>query len=109
MHDTLIRSELVKDIQIPEKLHAFEDLYIVNWIKKKRFRVLIGDRIYCLHLRPSQDWSLKESLSLAALDLKCGLAYSRDFKYSLYYPFFGLYWLLQLANRTSTPSVLKRS
>lgn len=37
MHDTLIRRELVKDIRIPWQLHAYEDAYIVNWIKKKGY------------------------------------------------------------------------
>ncbi len=99
MHDTLIKTELVKDIRIPEQLHAYEDLFIVNWIKKKGYKVLIGDEVYCLHLRPREDWNLKESLSLAALELKCGLIYSHTFKYAFYYPFFIIYWFLQLLNK----------
>lgn len=101
MHDTLIRRELVEDIKIPEKLHAYEDAYIVNWIKKKGYRVVIGDDIYCLHYRPSEDWNLKESISLAALEIKCGLAYSHIFRYAFYYPFFLFYWFLQLLNKKS--------
>jgi glycosyltransferase involved in cell wall biosynthesis len=106
MHDTLIKTALVKDIRIPGQLHAYEDLFIVNWIKKKGYKVLIGDKIYCLHLRPREDWNLKESLSLAALELKCGLVYSRAFKYCFYYPFFILYWFLQLLNKNSESSLL---
>jgi len=101
MHDTLIRRELVEDIKIPEKLHAYEDAYIVNWIKKKGYKVVIGDDIYCLHYRPSEDWNLKESISLAALEIKCGLAYSHIFRYAFYYPFFLFYWFLQLLNKKS--------
>jgi len=101
MHDTLIKTELVKDIEIPEQLHAYEDLFIVNWIKKKGYKVLIGDEVYCLHLRPREDWNLKESLSLAALELKCGLIYSHTFKYAFYYPFFIIYWFLQLLNKNA--------
>ncbi len=101
MHDTIIRTELVKDIRIPEQLHAYEDAYIVNWIKDKGYRVLIGDDIYCLHIRPTEDWSLKESFSLAALEIKCGLVHSRSFRYSFYYPFFMFYWLLQLFHKNS--------
>lgn len=49
MHDTLIRRELVKDIKIPEQLHAYEDAYIVNQIKKKGYKVVIGDEfIVCI-------------------------------------------------------------
>lgn len=99
MHDTLIRHKLVKDIKIPERLHAYEDAYIINWIKKKGYKVIIGDDIYCLHFRPSEDWNLRESISLAALEIKCGLIYSHIFRYAFYYPFFAFYWFLQFFNK----------
>jgi len=99
MHDTLIRRELVEDINIPEELHAYEDAYIVNWIKKKGYKVVVGDDIYCLHYRPSEDWNWKESLSLAALEIKCGLIYSHAFRYAFYYPFFTFYWFLQVLGK----------
>jgi len=101
MHDTLIRHELVKDIRIPERLHVYEDAYIINWIKKKGYRVIVGDDIYCLHFRPSGDWNLRESISLAALEMKCGLVYLHIFRYAFYYPFFILYWFLQVLNKNS--------
>lgn len=107
MHDTLIRRELVKDIQIPEQLHAYEDAYIVNWIKKKNWKVIAGDDIYCLHLRPQKDWDVKESVSLAVLELRCGLVYSHIYKYALYYPFFIFYWFLQLLGKNSGSSLSK--
>jgi glycosyltransferase involved in cell wall biosynthesis len=107
MHDTLIRRELVKDIKIPEQLHAYEDAYIVNWIKKKNWKVIAGDDIYCLHLRPQNDWNLKESFSLAFLELRCGLVYSHIFRYAFYYPFFMLYWFLQLLGKNSGYSLPK--
>lgn len=109
MHDTLIRTEAVRDIKIPEHLHAYEDSFIINWIKKKRYRVLIGEDIYCLHLRPKEDWDFRESFRLGALELKCGLAYSHSFKYSLYYPFFLVYWILQIINRNSETSFLHQN
>ncbi len=104
MHDTLIRSETVKDIKIPEELHAYEDAYIISWIKKKHWKVIIGDDLYCLHFRPQDDWSLKESLSLAILDLKCGIVHSHIFRYAFYYPFFIFYWFLQLIGKNSKSS-----
>lgn len=109
MHDTLIRTETVRDIKIPEQLHSYEDWFIVKWIKNKGYRVLIGDEIYCLHLRPREDWDFRESLHLAALELKCGLAYSHSFRYSLYYPFFIFYWILQIINKNAEPSFLEKS
>jgi glycosyltransferase involved in cell wall biosynthesis len=101
MHDTLIRHELVKDIRIPERLHAYEDAYIVNWVKKKGYKVIVGDDIYCLHFRPSGDWTLKQSISLATLEMKCGLVYLHIPKYAFFYPFFILYWFLQVLNKNS--------
>lgn len=109
MHDTLIRHELVKDIRIPERLHVYEDAYIINWIKKKGYRVIVGDDIYCLHFRPSGDWNLRESISLAALEMKCGLAYLHIFRYAFYYPFFILYWFLQVLNKNSGNSPRRAS
>lgn len=105
MHDTLIRHELVKDIKIPENLHAYEDAYIINWIKKKGYKVIVGDALYCLHLRPREDWSIRESFLLAALEIKCGLIYSRTFRYAFYYPFFILYWILQVLNKNQEVSL----
>lgn len=99
MHDTLILRKTVEGIRIPEELHAYEDAYIVNWIKKKGYKVVAGDDIYCFHRRPSEDWSMKESFSLAALEIKCGLIYSHIFKYAFYYPFFVFYWFLQVMGK----------
>ena len=95
MHDTLIRYEAVKDIQIPKFLHAYEDWYIIDWIKKKGYRAVIGDDLYCLHYRPSSDWSIKESINLASLEIRHGLFHSHTFKYMKYYSFFSLYWFMQ--------------
>jgi glycosyltransferase involved in cell wall biosynthesis len=108
MHDTLIRHELVKDIKIPEQLHAYEDAYIINWIKKKTYKAIVGDDIYCLHLRPREDWSFKQSLSLAAMEIKCGLVYAHIFKYAFYYPFFMFYWFLQILNKDSESQALTK-
>jgi len=101
MHDTLIQHEFVKDIRIPDQLHAYEDAYIINWIKKKDRKVVVGDDIYCLHFRPQKDWNLRESVSLAILEIKCGLIYSHIIKYAFYYPFFIFYWFLQILGKNS--------
>lgn len=102
MHDTLIRSELVKDIRIPEQLHAYEDAYIVNWIKKKGYKVTMGNNLYCLHYKSPESWSLKNGVQQATLEIKCGLVYSHIFKYAFYYPFFMFHWLLQLLSPKSS-------
>jgi glycosyltransferase involved in cell wall biosynthesis len=97
MHDTLIRREAVEGIKIPEQLHVYEDAYIMNWIKEKGYKVLIGDDIYCLHFKPPGNWNLKNGVSQAILEVKCGLVYSHIYEYVLYYPIFMFHWFLQLS------------
>ena len=96
-HDTLIRHDLVKDIKIPEQLHTYEDAYIMNYIKKKGYKTVVGDDIYCLHFKAPANWDLNNAVTGAILELKCGLIYSRNFSYVIYYPFFMFYWFLQIA------------
>ena len=51
-HDTLIRTDLIKDIAIPKNLHVFEDAYIKDWITKKGYRVIACYSPFCIHYRP---------------------------------------------------------
>jgi glycosyltransferase involved in cell wall biosynthesis len=99
MHDTLIRREAVEGIKIPEKLHTYEDAYIINWIKAKGYKVVIGDDVYCLHFKSPANWSLQNGISQAIVEFRCGLAYSRLYEYVFYYPFFLFHWFLQLSLR----------
>ena len=96
MHDTLILKRAVEDIRIPEQLHAYEDAYIVRWIEKHGYRALVGSSIYCLHCKPPDTWSVKNGISQAMLELRCGLVYSHLFRYMAFYPVFFLYWCLQV-------------
>jgi glycosyltransferase involved in cell wall biosynthesis len=96
-HDTLIRYDLVKDIKIPEELHTYEDSFIMNWIKDKGYKAVVGEGIYCMHYKPRTNWSFQNAVSGAILELRCGLIYSGNFSYAIYYPFFSFYWFLQIA------------
>ncbi|MCW4006950.1 MAG: glycosyltransferase family 2 protein [Candidatus Bathyarchaeota archaeon] len=96
-HDTLLRTDLVRDIKIPEHLHTYEDAYIIKHLKNKGYQAVIGDDIYCLHFKPPANWNLKNAATEAILELRCGLLGSRNFSYVIYYPFFISYWILQLA------------
>jgi glycosyltransferase involved in cell wall biosynthesis len=96
-HDTLVRRDLVADVRIPEELHTYEDAFILKWIKAKGYRAVVGKDIYCLHFKPPTNWSIKNAVSGAILELKCGLIYSKNFSYAVYYPFFAFYWFLQIA------------
>lgn len=94
-HDTLIRKSSVADIKIPEKLHTYEDAYLIKRIKKKGYKAVVGKNIFCLHLKPAKNWELKNAIASAVLEVKCGLIYSKNFLYSIYYPFFMMFWFLQ--------------
>ena len=96
-HDTLIRREAVDGIEIPEQLHAYEDAFIIKWVKKKGYKTVVGDDVYCLHFKPPTNWSLENAVSQAILEFKCGIVFSHMFLYAIYYPFFMFYWFLQLS------------
>jgi glycosyltransferase involved in cell wall biosynthesis len=95
-HDTLLRRDIVKDIKIPERLHTYEDSFIINWIKNKGYKVVVGKDICCLHYKPPTNWNFSNAADGALLELKCGLVYSKNFRYAIYYPFFMFYWFLQI-------------
>jgi glycosyltransferase involved in cell wall biosynthesis len=97
MHDTLIRREAVEDIKIPEQLHAYEDAYIINWIKKKGYKTVIGNDIYCLHFKSPANWSLQNGVSQAIVEFRCGLIYSHMYEYMFLYPVFMFHWFIQLS------------
>lgn len=99
MHDTLIRREAVNGIRIPEWLHVYEDAYIVNWIRSRGYKVVIGDDIYCLHYRPAKYYTFREGLSSIAAEVKYGLAYSRLYRVAAYYPVLAINWMLQALDK----------
>lgn len=96
MHDTLILHDIVRRIRIPRHLHVFEDAYIVNWIRKKGYEVVIGDNLYCLHYIGASRRNFKKSLDLLALEIECGFGQSQLYKYMMkYYPYFMFYWVVE--------------
>jgi glycosyltransferase involved in cell wall biosynthesis len=72
MHDTLIRTNTVKGIQIPAGLHIWEDDYIGRYIIKKGYRFLkVGDP-YCLHnVTPNERF--EGYVTAGYLMKKCGI------------------------------------
>ena len=74
-HDILIRTDIVKDITIPNHLHIFEDWYIKTWIEKKGYKFVMTKDPYCLHfVKPCSRKSWEEiGRWEALLDLKYGL------------------------------------
>jgi len=97
-HDTLIRSALVKDIQIPRGLHVFEDTYIKDYITRKGYRIVACYDPFCIHFRPDSVWTFRGSLNLVVESLRLGslrlvlklfLAYGFYTVYSVYQFFTG--------------------
>ena len=92
-HDTLIRTDLVKDIEIPKILHVFEDAYIKDWITQKGYKLVACYNPYCLHFRPASVWTIQGSLNIISDAIRAGrltllvkltLAYGFYTTYSLY-------------------------
>jgi glycosyltransferase involved in cell wall biosynthesis len=92
-HDTLIRTDSIKDIQIPDYLHVFEDAYIKDWIEKKGCRVVACYNPFCIHYRPQTVWTFRGSLGLVVEAFRFGtpklisrllLAYGFYAAYSVY-------------------------
>jgi glycosyltransferase involved in cell wall biosynthesis len=69
-HDTLIRTDLLKDIRIPGNLHVFEDAYVMKWITSKGHCVVACYDPFCIHYRPAAVWTLRGSLNLIIDSLK---------------------------------------
>ncbi|MGE5187728.1 MAG: glycosyltransferase family A protein [Betaproteobacteria bacterium] len=97
-HDTLIRTDLVRDIKIPSYLHVFEDTYIKEWIEQKGCRVVACYSPFCIHFRPTSIWTFRGSLGLVAESIKIGspLLISRLL---LAYGFYTVYSFYQLLGR----------
>lgn len=96
MHDTLILRRSVEGLRIPDELHAYEDAYIVRYIENHGFKVLVSNQAYCLHDKAPDNWSIKNGVSQAIVELRCCLVYSHLYEYVVFYPVFLLYWTLQL-------------
>jgi hypothetical protein len=71
-HDTLIRTDLVKDIEIPKVLHVFEDTYIKDWITQKGYKLIACYDPYCIHYRPASVWTIRGSLNIIADAIRAG-------------------------------------
>ncbi len=71
-HDTLIRTETVKDIKIPGTLHVFEDAYIKEWIEKKGYGVVASYNPFGIHYRPHTVWTFRGSLSIITDAVRLG-------------------------------------
>jgi glycosyltransferase involved in cell wall biosynthesis len=93
-HDTLIRTNLVKDIEIPKILHVFEDAYIKDWITQKGYKLIACYDPFCIHFRPASVWTIRGSLNIIADAIRVGRL-TLLFKLTLAYGFYTAYSLYQ--------------
>lgn len=89
-HDLLVRSEIVKDIDIPSDLHVFEDAHIKEWITRKGYRVVPTYVPFCLHHRPETVWTAKGSRDLIVEALRHG-SFRKIPRYFFAYSFYTFY------------------
>jgi glycosyltransferase involved in cell wall biosynthesis len=100
-HDTLVRTEAIRDIKIPWNLHVFEDAYIKDWIASKGYRVVACYVPFCIHYRPQTVWTLRGSLNVIVDSLRFGSPVL-ILKLVFAYGFYTLYSVSQmLSNQTS--------
>jgi glycosyltransferase involved in cell wall biosynthesis len=93
-HDTLVRTDLVKDIEIPKVLHVFEDAYIKDWITRKGYKLIACYDPYCIHFRPASVWTIQGSLNIIADAIRVGRL-TLLVKLTLPYGFYTTYSLYQ--------------
>jgi glycosyltransferase involved in cell wall biosynthesis len=89
-HDLLVRHEAVKDIDIPQNLHVFEDAFITEWIADKGYKLIATYDPYCIHFRPPVVWTFKGSLEIILDALRFG-SLTKMPKYFLAYGFYAAY------------------
>ena len=94
-HDILVRLDSVRDIEIPSKLHVFEDAYIKEWITEKGYKVIACYDPYCIHYRPQSVWTVKGSMNLVAEAFRFG-SFKLVTKLILPYGVYTAYSLYQL-------------
>lgn len=98
-HDTLIRTDLVKDIEIPKILHVFEDAYIKDWITQKGYKTVACYIPYCVHFRRASVWTVRGSLNIIADAIRVGrltLLFKLTFAYG-FYTAYSLYQFLAIS------------
>jgi glycosyltransferase involved in cell wall biosynthesis len=67
LHDTIIRTALVKDIRIPSQLHVWEDEYIKQHIMKKGFAWVSTKTAQCYHYANLSSRNIKDLIEFGKI------------------------------------------
>jgi len=94
-HDTLIRTDLVKDIVIPKNLHVFEDAFIKDWIRKKGYKIVAAYNPFCIHYRHEEVWTLRGNINIISDAVRFG-SFKLILKLVFAYGFYTVYSVFQL-------------
>ena len=78
--NVLIRTKSVKDISIPEDLHWVEDTFIEQFIKAKRFKVIVDEKMHVFHVHRHKTLRLSELIKVTELQVKYGLLRSLEYR-----------------------------
>jgi hypothetical protein len=63
-------------LQIPDQLHTYEEAYTMRWRKTHGYKIVVGNKVYCLHYKPPENRQLQNGIAQAIVEFKCGLLYS---------------------------------
>ncbi|HVP24277.1 MAG TPA: glycosyltransferase family 2 protein [Conexivisphaerales archaeon] len=89
-HDILIRSNAVRDIDIPESLHTMEDAFIKEWIESKGYRVVKSFSAQCRHFKTWGSMLSADSIRSSVLEIRSSKARGRW----IYNVVFALMWTI---------------
>jgi len=107
-HDILVRREAVNGIRIPYSLHTYEDAYVKSWIRKNGYEVIPVYDPYCIHYRPEEIWTVRESLGLIAGDVKSAIRHPQLFLSYAVYAAIVLYQNVSRNIRKRSPMLTRR-
>lgn len=96
LHDTLIRTEAVEDIEMPPYLYVMEDHYIRKYIENKGYMWISTEKVYCWHYQ--QDVSFNGSFLDAYYGWKMNV-YSKKWYLEHISLFLGKFGYLAIATR----------
>lgn len=83
LHDTLIRREALKGIQIPYDLHHYEDKYIKETVEANGYKAIAPPELFCYHWL-SVDFNKQTTQELGQLAKKYGFYTTKKILFRLF-------------------------
>lgn len=102
-HDTLIRLQAVKNIQIPLELHVYEDKFIKTFVQQKGYKTIVPKEIWCYHIT-TKDFSRANAALTAKLTY---LPFLSILKNAILAVFKGLFTLIIARDKKAAADFIK--